>query len=228
MSSIRKRLGEIHERIRRLEARYGRTEGSVRLLAVSKTKPVDNVRAAYNSGQTEFGENQLQDALTKIEALGALPLVWHFIGPIQSNKTREVAARFDWVQSLDREKTARRLNEHRPAERPPLNVCIQVNVSGEASKSGLAVEQVEQMVDTVLALPRLRLRGLMAIPQPSDDLESQRQPFCHLRELLERLSRHAPGLDTLSIGMSNDMEAAIAEGATIVRIGSAIFGARGG
>ena len=195
--------------------------------AVSKTKPVDDVRAAYDAGQTEFGENQLQDALTKIEPLGALPLAWHFIGPIQSNKTREVAARFDWVQSLDREKTARRLNEHRPADRPPLNVCIQVNVSGEASKSGLAVEQAEQMVDTVLALPRLRLRGLMSIPQPSPDLDSQRQPFCHLRELLERLNRHAPGLDTLSIGMSNDMEAAIAEGATIVRIGTAIFGARG-
>ena len=152
MNAIGHRLGEIHERIRRLEAQYGRPEGSVRLLAVSKTKPVDDVRAAYDAGQTEFGENQLQDALTKIEPLGALPLAWHFIGPIQSNKTREVAARFDWVQSLDREKTARRLNEHRPADRPPLNVCIQVNVSGEASKSGLAVEQAEQMVDTVLAL----------------------------------------------------------------------------
>ena len=226
MSRIRHRLGEIRDRIRELESRHGRVEGSVRLLAVSKTKPAEDVREAYRAGQSEFGENHLQDALTKIEPLAELPVRWHFIGPIQSNKTREIASRFDWVQSLDRDKIARRLNDHRPPDRPPLDVCIQVNISGERSKSGLPVGQVEALVDTVLALPRLSLRGLMTIPQPESGLEAQRRPFARLRELMGQLNARGLNLDTLSIGMTDDLEAAIAEGATLVRIGTAIFGKR--
>lgn len=226
MSSIAQSLEKIRNRVTVLERQYGRPPGAVRVLAVSKTKPAEAVRAAFEAGQRDFGENHVQDALTKLDALTDLDLVWHFIGPIQSNKTRIVAARFDWVHSLDREKIARRLNDQRPADRPPLNVCIQVNVSGESSKSGVEPNEVGTLADVVSTLPRLKLRGLMTLPRPCDDLDRQRRPFAELRRLQEALIQDGYTLDTLSMGMTNDMQAAIAEGATMVRIGTAIFGAR--
>ena len=226
MSSIAQSLEETRNRVTVLERRYDRPPGDVRVLAVSKTKPPEAVRAAAEAGQREFGENHVQDALVKLDALGGLDLIWHFIGPVQSNKTRVVAARFDWVHSVDRAKIATRLNAHRPEDLPPLEVCIQVNVSGEDSKSGVDPDQVEELARVVSGLPRLKLRGLMTLPRPCADLEAQRQPFAALRRILETLNTRGFTLDTLSMGMSNDMEAAIAEGATIVRIGTAIFGAR--
>ena len=227
MSGIATRLATLRSRIHALEHRYGRTVGSVRLLAVSKTKSAAAVREAFEAGQRDFGENQLQDALGKIEPLSELPLTWHFIGRVQSNKTREVAARFGWVQSVDRARIAVRLNDHRPPGAAALNVCIQVNISAEASKSGAAPGEVSALAHRVAALPRLRLRGLMAIPHPEHGLEAQRRPFLRMRELKDALNAQGFGLDTLSIGMSDDLEAAIAEGATMVRIGTAIFGPRG-
>jgi hypothetical protein len=226
MSSIAQSLEEIRNRVTVLERRYGRTPGAVRVLAVSKTKPPEAVRAAAEIGQREFGENHVQDALTKLDALADMDLVWHFIGPIQSNKTRVIAARFHWVHSIDRAKIARRLNEQRPDGLPPLEVCIQVNLSGETSKSGVEPQQVEELAEVLSELPRLRLRGLMTLPRPCDELEDQRRPFAALRGILETLNAGGLALDTLSMGMTNDMEAAIAEGATIIRIGTAIFGAR--
>ena len=226
MSSIAQSLEETLNRVTVLERRYDRPTGDVRVLAVSKTKPPEAVRAAAEAGQREFGENQVQDALVKLDALEALDLIWHFIGPVQSNKTRVVAARFDWVHSIDRAKIAARLNAHRPEDLPPLDVCIQVNVSGEDTKSGVDPDQVEELAEAVSELPRLKLRGLMTLPRPCGDLEAQRRPFAALRRALEMLNTRGFALDTLSMGMSNDMEAAIAEGATIVRIGTAIFGAR--
>jgi len=226
MSSIAQSLAKIRNRVTVLEHRYGRTPGSVRVLAVSKTKPPQAVRAAAEAGQQDFGENHVQDALTKLDALADLDLIWHFIGPIQSNKTRIVAGRFHWVHSIDREKIARRLSEQRPGHLAPLDVCIQVNMSGESSKSGVQPEDVPALAEVVADLPGLSLRGLMTLPRPCDDLREQRRPFAALRELLHRLNAGGLTLDTLSMGMTNDMEAAIAEGATIVRIGTAIFGAR--
>ncbi|NCF25852.1 MAG: YggS family pyridoxal phosphate-dependent enzyme [Gammaproteobacteria bacterium] len=226
MSSIAQSLEKIRNRVTVLERRYERSPGAVRVLAVSKTKPPEAVRAAAEIGQREFGENHVQDALTKLDALADMDLVWHFIGPIQSNKTRVVAARFHWVHSIDRAKIARRLNEQRPDGLPPLEVCIQVNLSGETSKSGVEPQQVEELAQVVSELPRLRLRGLMTLPQPCDELDDQRRPFAALRGLLETLNAGGLALDTLSMGMTNDMEAAIAEGATIIRIGTAIFGPR--
>ena len=226
MSSIAQSLEKIRNRVTVLERRYERSPGAVRVLAVSKTKPPEAVRAAAEIGQREFGENHVQDALTKLDALASLDLIWHFIGPIQSNKTRVVAARFHWVHSIDRAKIARRLNEQRPDGLPPLEVCIQVNLSGETSKSGVEPQQVEELAQVVSELPRLRLRGLMTLPQPCDELDDQRRPFAALRGLLETLNAGGLALDTLSMGMTNDMEAAIAEGATIIRIGTAIFGPR--
>ena len=226
MSSIAQSLEETRNRVTVLERRYGRPTGDVRVLAVSKTNPPEAVRAAAEAGQREFGENHVQDALVKLDALAHLDLIWHFIGPVQSNKTRVVAARFDWVHSIDRAKIAARLNAHRPEDLPPLDVCIQVNVSGEGTKSGVDPDQVEELAETVSELPRLKLRGLMTLPRPCGDLEAQRRPFAALRRALETLNTRGFALDTLSMGMSNDMEAAIAEGATIVRIGTAIFGAR--
>jgi pyridoxal phosphate enzyme (YggS family) len=196
------------------------------LLAVSKTFGADAVRAAYAAGQREFGENYVQEAMQKIAALSDLPLVWHFIGPIQSNKTRAIAEHFDWVHTVAREKIALRLAEARPAGRGPLDVCLQVNVSGEASKSGVAPEEVRPLAEAVRALPRLRLRGLMAIPEPGGDVALQRRRCADLRQLLAQLNSAGFGLDTLSMGMSQDLEAAVTEGATIVRIGTAIFGER--
>ncbi|MCC5810101.1 MAG: YggS family pyridoxal phosphate-dependent enzyme [Ectothiorhodospiraceae bacterium] len=226
MTSIAERLRQVRQRIRDAEHRYGRPEGAVQLLAVSKTKPVAAILEALAAGQTAFGENYLQDALPKQEALADQPIQWHFIGPLQSNKTKLVATSFDWVHSLEREKIARRLNDQRPDHLPPLNVCLQVNVSGEASKAGVNPETVQELADAVAAYPRLRLRGLMCIPAPADDEQSQRAPFRRLRELQQALLANGADLDTLSMGMSADLEAAVAEGSTLVRVGTDIFGAR--
>lgn len=226
MSTIADRLTRVRERIARAEHEYGRPAGSVRLLAVSKTKPVSAILAALEAGQTAFGENYLQDALPKQEALAGQPIEWHFIGPIQSNKTKQIAAGFDWVHSLDREKIARRLDEQRPEGLSPLNVCLQVNVSGETSKAGVAPGEVLDLAKAVHAHSRLRLRGLMCIPAPVRGLEEQRKPFRRLRELQERLLANGVPVDTLSMGMSADLEAAVAEGSTLVRIGTDLFGPR--
>lgn len=193
------------------------------LLAVSKTQPAEAIREAFDAGLRDFGENYLQEALEKQADLADLPLRWHFIGPIQSNKTKAIAEHFDWVHSVDRLKIAQRLSEQRPDALGPLNICIQVNVSGEASKSGCSPEAVAALAETIATLPRLRLRGLMTIPAPTENPVEQRQAFARLRRLKETLGAD---LDTLSMGMSQDLEAAIAEGATWVRIGTALFGAR--
>jgi pyridoxal phosphate enzyme (YggS family) len=226
MSTIITNWQAVHTAVRAAAQAAGREPDAVRLLAVSKTFPPAAVREAYAAGQHAFGENYVQEALQKIAALQDLPLEWHFIGPIQSNKTRDIAAHFDWVHGVDRLKVAERLSAQRPDGLPPLDICLQVNVSGEDSKSGVAPQDVEALALQVAGLPRLRLRGLMAIPAPSDDPVAQRQPFRRMRELLDRLNALGLGLDTLSMGMSHDFPAAIAEGATIVRIGTAIFGGR--
>lgn len=228
--SIQHNLLAIRGLIAEAATRAGRERASVSLLAVSKTFGADAVIAAADAGQTAFGENYLQEAVDKIALVRTrrpeLALDWHFIGPIQSNKTRPVAEHFHWVHTIDREKIARRLSEQRPAHLPPLNICLQVNVSGEASKSGVAPEALPALAQAVAGLPNLTLRGLMAIPEPAEDEESQRRPFALLRELQEQLAVQGIVTDTLSMGMSADMAAAIAEGATIVRIGTAIFGKR--
>lgn len=217
---------EVLGRIGRAQARFGRAAGPVRLLAVSKTFPPEAIRCLAALGQREFGESYLQEALPKLEALADLGLIWHFIGPIQSNKTRQIAAHFSWVHGVDRLKIAQRLSEQRPAQLGPLEVCLQVNISGEASKSGVTLEELPPLAAAVAALPRLRLRGLMALPAPTDDFEAQRAAFCRLRQAFDALVARGLALDTLSMGMSDDLEAAIAEGSTLVRVGSAIFGAR--
>lgn len=219
-------ITKLLERVRRCSQKSQFHNSDILVLAVSKTRPADSVRAAYECGLSHFGENYLQEGLDKITALQDLPLTWHFIGPIQSNKTRDIAAHFDWVHSVDREKIARRLNEQRPAELPPLQVCLQVNISAEASKSGVEPAQLPALAAAVAALPRLRLRGLMAIPAAAQDPQEQHTAFAALRELAAGLADQAPGMDTLSMGMSGDLEAAIAEGATMVRVGTAIFGPR--
>ena len=226
MHDIGTALKAVRTRIAALEHRYGRTPGSVTLLAVSKTKPPEAVRAAVAAGQRAFGENHLQDAMTKVDALAGQGVSWHFIGAVQSNKTRPIAAHFDWVHGIEREKIATRLSAQRPAGRGPLDVCIEVNVSGEDTKSGVPPAGVEPLARLVRELPGLRLRGLMAIPRPAEDLETQRIPFRQLREILDDLNAKGLGLDTLSMGMTADLEAAVAEGATIVRVGTAIFGPR--
>lgn len=213
-------------RIRAAEQRFQRLPESVRLLAVSKTQTAAAIAAIAAQGQRCFGENYLQEALTKIAELADLGLEWHFIGPIQANKTRSIAEHFAWVHSVDRLKIAERLNEQRPAALPPLNVCLQVNIDREATKHGLEADEVVAVAHAIAALPRLRLRGLMAIPAPAADFAAQRQPFAQLRTLQERLNADGLALDTLSMGMSDDLEAAIAEGATLVRVGTALFGPR--
>ena len=225
-TTLQARLSTVRERIAGACAAVGRSTESVCLVAVSKTFPATAVREAAAGGQRDFGENYLQEALEKLDSAADLPLVWHFIGPIQSNKTRPIAERFDWVHTVDREKIARRLSERRPEARGPLNVCIEVNVSGEASKSGVAPADVPALARVVASLPRLRLRGLMAIPEPTADPDLQRRRFATLRELKESLVREGLAPDTLSMGMSADLESAIAEGATMVRVGTAIFGER--
>ena len=223
-------LLRVHERIASACTRAGRPVQSVTLLVVGKTFPAEAVREAVAAGERCFGENYVQEGLDKIERLADLRagIEWHLIGPLQSNKTRPVAAAFDWVDSIDRLKTAERLSAQRPAGLPPLNVCLQVNISGEATKAGFAAAEVGSAARAVAALPGLALRGLMAIPEPAGDFDAQRLPHRALRLLLETLQRDGLALDTLSMGMSADLEAAIVEGATIVRIGSAIFGARAG
>jgi pyridoxal phosphate enzyme (YggS family) len=223
-------LASARERLRRALEDAGRSPTSATLLAVSKTKPAEMLREAWQHGQREFGENYLQEALDKQAALEDLDgIVWHFIGPLQSNKTPAVAEQFAWVHSVDRLKIAKRLSEQRPAALPPLNVCLQVNISREATKSGVLPEGTLALAQEIAALPGLALRGLMAIPAPAETLEAQRQPLAALRQLLEELQAALPEapLDTLSMGMSDDLEAAVLEGATLVRLGTAIFGARG-
>ena len=226
MSTIAYNMQVVRERIAAAARAAGRAPDEIALLAVSKTFAAREVRAAWAAGQRQFGESYAQEAVAKMAALSDLPLVWHFIGPIQSNKTRTIAEHFDWVHSVEREKIAQRLAEARPPGREPLDVCLQVNVSGEQSKSGVAPDAVVPLAAAVRALPRLRLRGLMAIPEPGGDLSLQRRRFAGLRQLLARLNAAGYGLDTLSMGMSQDLEAAVMEGATIVRIGTAIFGER--
>ncbi|WP_420993518.1 YggS family pyridoxal phosphate-dependent enzyme [Cupriavidus sp. 30B13] len=228
MSVIAANLQAVHRRIAAAAQQAGRVAADVTLLAVSKTFPADAVRAAFDAGQRAFGENYVQEGADKIAQLADLraAISWHFIGPLQSNKTRIVAERFDWVHAVDRLRIAERLSAQRPAELPPLQVCLQVNISGEASKSGVAPEEVPALARAVAALPGLRLRGLMAIPEPAADVAAQRRPFAAMRALLAALRAQGLDVDTLSMGMSADMEAAIAEGATLVRIGTAIFGGR--
>jgi hypothetical protein len=229
MSKISTNLQAVRTRIDLAARQYGRNPRDIALLAVSKTWPASYVREAAAVGQRAFGENYVQEAVDKIAELSDLAdlgLEWHFIGPLQSNKTRLVAEHFDWVHSVDRLKIAERLAEQRPAFLPPLSICLQVNISGEAAKSGVRPEDASVVAHAMAGLPRLRLRGLMAIPAPEDDLEAQRRPFRRLVELYEQLRAEGLVLDTLSMGMSHDMEAAIAEGATLLRVGSAIFGER--
>lgn len=222
-------LAQAHERLSNALKKAERPLDSATLLAVSKTKPASMIRQAWQHGQREFGENYLQEALEKQTELADLDdIVWHFIGPLQSNKTRAVAESFAWVHSVDRLKIAKRLSEQRPEHLPPLNICLQVNISHEASKSGVMPDEVMALAKEVAALPRLCLRGLMAIPAPANSLAEQRAPLAALRQLLETLQAALPDapLDTLSMGMSDDLEAAVLEGATLVRLGTAIFGAR--
>jgi len=229
MAMIADNLQQVHGRMASACAGAGRPVQSVTLLVVSKTHGADAVRAALACGERHFGENYVQEGIDKIAALADVreQLEWHLIGPLQNNKTRVVAEHFDWVHTLDSLKTAQRLSDQRPVHLPPLQLCLQVNISAEASKSGLAPDTVASLAHAVAALPRLRLRGLMAIPEPAADVDAQRRPHRALRELLERLNAEGLALDTLSMGMSADLEAAIHEGATLVRVGSAIFGARG-
>ena len=230
-------LKALTERITVAAARAARPSESIALIAVSKTFPAEAVVALARCGQRQFGENYVQEALAKIAAVRAaapeLPLLWHFIGPIQSNKTRQIAEHFDWVQSVDRLKIAQRLSEQRPAHLPPLNVLLQVNISGEASKSGVKPEDLPSIAREVAALPRLRLRGLMAIPEPNDDPVQQQMPLAAMKRLFDAqrvVAQRTAGSadwDTLSMGMSADLEAAIGQGATMVRVGTALFGERG-
>jgi pyridoxal phosphate enzyme (YggS family) len=227
--SLELSLAQVRQRIEQAATAAGRDPRSVTLLAVSKTFPAPDVARAAALGQTDFGENYVQEAVDKIAALRAdwPALQWHFIGPLQSNKTRDVAAHLDWVHSIDRLKLAQRLNDQRPADKPPLQVCIQVNIDQEATKSGVSADEAPALALAVAALPRLRLRGLMCIPAARTDAAAQREPFARLRHLRDAIAdAHGLALDTLSMGMSADLEAAILEGATLVRVGSAIFGTR--
>lgn len=232
---VQDNLRRVNERISTAAQAVSRDRSGIALLAVSKTFGPEAVLAAARAGQRAFGENYVQEAVDKIAALARLAeagetavagLQWHFIGPIQSNKTRPIAEHLDWVHSIDRLKIAQRLSEQRPAERPPLDVLLQVNISGEASKSGVSPDELPALAQAVAALPRMRLRGLMAIPEPDDDPQRQRLPLARMRTLFAQLRTDLPQLDTLSMGMSADLEAAVAEGTTMLRIGTAIFGAR--
>ncbi len=240
MSSISQNLQAVHEAITRAAQRYDRNPTDIVLLAVSKTFPAEDVVAAWQAGQMAFGENYVQEGVDKIARVAQLlgsPAVnddgtnarvpeWHFIGPIQSNKTRLIAEHFSWIHSIDRDKIASRLSEQRPKHLPPLNVCIQVNISGEASKSGIAPNQCAALAHHILSLPHLQLRGLMTVPEATEDEAAQRRAFAALRELSLQLAQEGIKLDTLSMGMSGDLAAAVAEGSTMLRIGSAIFGKR--
>ncbi|KAA0016058.1 YggS family pyridoxal phosphate-dependent enzyme [Salinicola corii] len=228
-ASVSESLSSARERLKTALSAAGRPEDGARLLAVSKTKPANMLRLAYAAGQRAFGENYLQEALEKQQALTDLDdIEWHFIGALQSNKTRDVAEHFSWVHGVDREKIARRLSEQRPPALGPIDLCLQLNVSGEASKAGVDIDDLPILAESLLALPNLRLRGLMALPAPSDDRDQQRHAFRQVASALAELQRRFPEapLDTLSMGMSGDLEAAVLEGATIVRLGTAIFGSR--
>jgi PLP dependent protein len=226
MTTIASNLQAVRDVISAAACEADRPVGEIKLLAVSKTFPPDALRAAYHAGQSCFAESYVQEALDKMVALQDLPIEWHYIGPIQSNKTRAIAENFMWVHSVDRLKIAERLSEQRPAHLPPLQVCLQVNISMEPSKSGVAPDEAGILARAIAKLPNMKLRGLMAVPAPSDDVAAQRLPFAQLRGLRDQLNRQGLQLDTLSMGMSHDFAAAIAEGATIVRIGTAIFGDR--
>ena len=227
MTSLQNQLSQVYQRIHQAEALCHR-QNQVQLLAVSKTKPAEQVRELWSLGQRHFGESYLQEALGKIATLKDLNDVhWHFIGPIQSNKTRDIASHFQWVHSVDRLKVAKRLNDQRPEGLPPLNICLQVNISAEASKSGIPANELSELVSSVSKLPNIKLRGLMAIPAPESDPQKQRQPFKAVAHLLKTLNAEQQlEMDTLSMGMTGDLEAAIQEGATIVRVGTALFGKR--
>jgi pyridoxal phosphate enzyme (YggS family) len=226
MATIATNLQAVRARIERAARAVGRQSGDIALVAVSKTFPAEHIAQAHAAGQRAFGENYAREAVEKITKLGNLPVEWHFIGPIQSNKTSAIATHFQWVHSVAREKIAQRLDAARPDGLPPLNVCIQVNVSGEAAKSGVEPGEELKLAEAIARLPRLKLRGLMAIPEPTSNAALQRRRFALLRELKERLVARGYALDALSMGMSDDLEAAIAEGATVVRVGTAIFGQR--
>ena len=226
MSTIATNLQAVRARIARSAQASGRDSSGISLVAVSKTFPAEHIAQAHAAGQVAFGENYAQEAVEKITKLAGLSLEWHFIGPIQSNKTGAIAAHFQWVHSVEREKIAQRLNAVRPEGLPPLNICIQVNISGEASKSGISPGEETRLAEAIARMPRLKLRGLMAIPEPTPDAKLQRRRFALLRELKEKLVARGHALDVLSMGMSDDLEAAIAEGATMVRVGTAIFGPR--
>ena len=223
MSTIAENIANVRERIRRAAEAAGRPPEAITLLAVSKTRPTSAIRDAWAAGLKDIGENYLQEALDKMAELSDLPLHWHFIGPIQSNKTRPIAEHFDWVHSVDRLKIAQRLSDQRPEHLPPLNVCLQVNISAEDSKSGVSLAELPELAAAVAALPRIRLRGLMAIPAPAETSEARRAPLAALRQAAQSLPLD---LDTLSMGMSDDLTEAVQEGATLVRIGTALFGQR--
>ncbi|MDR2508455.1 MAG: YggS family pyridoxal phosphate-dependent enzyme [Candidatus Accumulibacter sp.] len=226
MASISENMQSVCERVAAAARKYGRLPDEIGLLAVSKTWPAACVAEAAAAGQKAFGENYVQEGLAKITELAARRLEWHFIGPLQSNKTRAVAENFDWSHSIDRLKTAERLSEQRPGTLAPLQVCLQVNVSGETTKSGVDPADALPLARRIAALPRLTLRGLMVIPEPEDDFSRQRAAFRCARALFDELKKEGLALDTLSMGMSHDFEAAIAEGSTLVRVGTAIFGER--
>ncbi len=226
MTTISDNLQIIGAKIRDAEKRYARKENSVQLLAVSKRHTVEKIKQAYAAGQRPFGENYVQELIEKKQALNELDIEWHFIGPLQSNKTKKIAESADWVHTIDRLKIAKRLNDQRPSNLSPLNICIQINISDEESKSGLSKNELPALIQEVSALPKLKLRGLMVIPAPETSLQKQRETFRRVYEIQQEFKDSKTPLDTLSMGMSNDMEAAIAEGATIVRIGTAIFGLR--
>jgi PLP dependent protein len=223
---ISEALTTIRQRIAEASQQFARSPADIQLLAVSKTRPIADIVTAINNNQFRFGENYLQDALPKIEALRDYPLEWHFIGPLQSNKTRLIAENFDWVQSVDKLKQAQRLNAQRPAQLPPLNICIQINISEEPQKAGISLADLPPLARAIAELPRLRLRGVMALPAPSQEFEQQRIPFRTVYTAYQQLQASGLNLDTLSMGMTNDMVAAIAEGSTLVRIGTGIFGQR--
>ncbi|WP_455209395.1 YggS family pyridoxal phosphate-dependent enzyme [Kaarinaea lacus] len=226
MPRIAQNLATISQRIATAAEASGRDASTVNILAVSKTYSVDKIREAYAAGLTRFGESYVQEAIPKIMALKTLPLEWHFIGPIQSNKTKDIAQYFDWVHSVDRFKIASRLNEQRPAKLKPLNICVQINISMESSKSGIVQQALHEFVAQLKPLRRLKLRGLMAIPQKTSDESQQRALFAELRRLFDDLNQEGYQLDTLSMGMTNDLEAAVMEGATMLRIGTGLFGVR--
>lgn len=223
---LEENLAAVRDRISAAAARFGRNPADVRLLAVTKSVTPEAIRQAFELGQTRFGENYPQEAVKKIEGLRGLSIEWHFIGRLQSNKTRAVAERFAWVHTVDRPEIARRLSDQRPADLPLLNVCLQYNVSQEITKGGVASDELMALAETVAALPRLKLRGLMALPAPSEQFEAQRAGFREVREAFEALCGRGLALDTLSMGTSGDLEAAVAENATLVRVGTAIFGPR--